>query len=175
MGESGVVRLDDVEPEPWRNGRGTTRVLANGDGWRLSAAEIAEDAPFSAFPGLDRILAVTGDRPVRLSIGGAPGTVGPGAHVRFPGEAAVRAVGVIRPVTVLNLMLDRDRARCGFDLPAAAMTTAPDGLWLLLVLSCTARLGRTPLPPGSAVIGRDHCARVEPGGARVAFARISST
>ena len=54
--------------ERWRNGHGWTREVlrmpeaAEDWDWRLSIAEIERDAPFSAFPGVERelVLRVTG-------------------------------------------------------------------------------------------------------------------
>ena len=50
---------------PSLNGRGTTTELAREDApdgtmlWRLSAADVIEDGPFSTLPGIDRILLLT--------------------------------------------------------------------------------------------------------------------
>jgi environmental stress-induced protein Ves len=59
-------RLDlrTLPPQRWKNGAGTTREIAvepAGAGtddfdWRLSLAEVDRDAPFSAFPGVDRCI-----------------------------------------------------------------------------------------------------------------------
>ena len=56
-----LVRLDEVNPQPWRNGGGMTRELLawpEAERWRarVSVADIAEDGPFSPFPGVDRTL-----------------------------------------------------------------------------------------------------------------------
>ena len=56
--------LRQIAPQPWRNGAGLTREIAVarntasecGFDWRLSVAEVACDAPFSAFPGVDRCI-----------------------------------------------------------------------------------------------------------------------
>jgi hypothetical protein len=76
-----LVRLSQVEPEPWRNGGGTTQVLLawpTPAAWqlRVSVARIAADGPFSHLPGVARhgvVLAGAGvelswpDRGVRLT------------------------------------------------------------------------------------------------------------
>lgn len=58
-----VVLLDRTRPQRWRNGGGFTRELfaaPAGEGWRLrvSVADVTEDGPFSAFPGVRRWFAV---------------------------------------------------------------------------------------------------------------------
>ncbi len=58
-----ILRHADLVPVPWKNGGGVTREIARHevDGniiWRLSIADVALPGPFSAFPGLLRILTV---------------------------------------------------------------------------------------------------------------------
>lgn len=75
-----TVRVDRVPPQPWRNGGGATRELWTWpatSAWqlRISVADIAQDGPFSAYPGVDRWFAVL---------------QGPGVVLRFPqGEQAL--------------------------------------------------------------------------------------
>jgi environmental stress-induced protein Ves len=58
-----TVSLDHVPPQPWRNGGGSTQELltwpAPAD-WqvRISVAQIEQDGPFSAYPGVQRWFAV---------------------------------------------------------------------------------------------------------------------
>jgi environmental stress-induced protein Ves len=61
--ETQVVRYRDIEPQPWANGLGVTRVVAIGRSeepthdfdWRLSVADVT-DGEFSKLPGTDRII-----------------------------------------------------------------------------------------------------------------------
>ncbi len=58
-----ILRYADLVPVPWKNGGGVTREIARQEEggefiWRLSIAEVASEGPFSAFPGLQRILTV---------------------------------------------------------------------------------------------------------------------
>ena len=61
-----IIRERDCPDIPWKNGCGTTKEIVTfplGAGmdnflWRLSMARVAEEAPFSAFDGVDRTLAV---------------------------------------------------------------------------------------------------------------------
>jgi len=53
----------DGTEQPWRNGRGRTLEIARAGGadfdWRLAAAGVGEDGPFSDFAGYRRLLVVT--------------------------------------------------------------------------------------------------------------------
>ena len=59
-----ICRYNDLVEVPWKNGGGVTREIVRrhmDDGqlvWRLSIADVASEGPFSAFPGLQRILTV---------------------------------------------------------------------------------------------------------------------
>jgi len=59
-----LVDLAAIAAQRWKNGAGWTREIAVGGGseeafgWRLSLAEVERDAPFSAFPGVDRCIVV---------------------------------------------------------------------------------------------------------------------
>jgi len=56
------VRFAELSLVPWRNGGGVTREVAvDGPGpqdfeWRISIAEVNMAGPFSALPGIDRII-----------------------------------------------------------------------------------------------------------------------
>ena len=93
---------------PWANGHGSTRELAHDvrRSWRLSMADIGRDAPFSTFPGIDRILVVV-DGEVRLRVDGIEHHLVAGAAVEFRGESAASAVAVGDAAHVVNLMMVR--------------------------------------------------------------------
>lgn len=108
-------------PMPWRNGGGTTWEIARGRfgdapeadwHWRLSLAEIASDGPFSAFPGIDRLLTVLSGTGINLSFaGGPPRRLAPLEDIEFPGEAEVDCTLADGPTRDLNVMVDRRVAR----------------------------------------------------------------
>ena len=69
-----LVHVDDVSPQPWKNGSGHTRELLawpGSEGWqlRISVADIDADGPFSAWPGVERWLAVIEGTGVDLQFG----------------------------------------------------------------------------------------------------------
>lgn len=72
-----IIRAADCKVMPWKNGGGTTTEIAvspegasldNFD-WRISMAHVAQDGPFSAFPGIDRTLCVLTGNGIRLAFG----------------------------------------------------------------------------------------------------------
>ncbi len=112
-----IFRYADNRPMPWKNGQGTTTEIAvspAGAGlddfdWRLSIARMESDAPFSAFPGIVRTLAivdgagltlaVAGDTPVTLDQAAAP--------YRFAADQPAEARLLDGPVSNLNIMTRR--------------------------------------------------------------------
>lgn len=107
-------------PAAWKNGAGSTTELAvypAGAGfadfdWRVSLATIARSGPFSAFPGIERSLALVAGDPVQLAIDGAAAATldAHSAPVRFAGEAEVYA-STAGSSTDFNLMTRRGRCR----------------------------------------------------------------
>ncbi|MFL0410117.1 HutD family protein [Microbacterium paludicola] len=171
---SSVVRPEDVAAEAWRNGLGTTRVLAKGPGWRISLAQIADDVPFSRYPDVDRVLLPVGDEPLALLVDDERRLLRPGTHTAFPGEAAVRTEGVTEPVRVLNVMVERGACTCRIESADVAGPPPEGDETLFAVLAGEARLGAVTLPPGSLVrpvgLSETVCAR----DARLALIRLRS-
>jgi environmental stress-induced protein Ves len=127
-----ILRAAERASVPWKNGGGLTREVAvhppHGDlgsfDWRVSLAEVHRGGPFSAFPGIDRHMAVISGR-LELSIPGRDvlNLSAATAPVSFPGEAAVYAEPLREPVTDLNVMTRRGRftARLTHHSAGAAM------------------------------------------------------
>lgn len=61
---TGRFALDALPWQAWKNGAGRTREIAveppgaglDDFGWRVSVAEVAADAPFSVYPGVERCI-----------------------------------------------------------------------------------------------------------------------
>ncbi|MGO4203205.1 HutD family protein [Rhodococcus sp. TAF43] len=81
---------DDRVSVRWRNGQGTTQVVAETDLWRVSIADEPTSSTFSVIDGFDRLFMPIGAVPIELT--GAP--FGPGADPDAPDAAA----GVVRHV-----------------------------------------------------------------------------
>lgn len=70
-----IIPLEDIAPEPWRNGGGITRELLAWPtpqdwDWRISVAEVEKNGPFSRYDGVERWFAVLGGAGVRLTLKG---------------------------------------------------------------------------------------------------------
>ncbi len=110
-----LVDANHVHAQPWRNGGGCTRELLvwpTAQHWlfRVSLAQVAQDGPFSAFPGIERWIALVEGNGMtlrfasgceRLSIGQEP--------LRFDGALAPGCALHRGAITDLNLMVDRSR------------------------------------------------------------------
>jgi environmental stress-induced protein Ves len=137
-----VLRAADRIAAPWRNGGGVTREVAafplgagmDAFAWRISLADIAADGPFSAFPGVDRVLTVIegsglvldiDDR--RLALDAAP--------IAFAGEAPAEARLTQGPIRDLNVMVRRGLWRAEVSWSVGGVLAAPpDGPLMTLVL-----------------------------------------
>ncbi len=114
---SRVIPANEYRRERWRNGLGWTREIhAHRDGpgddwtWRLSIAEIECDAPFSAFPGVDRELVLLRGNGLRLRFedGETQLLEPPHGRLRFAGERGLTGELVDGPTHDFNLMWRRD-------------------------------------------------------------------
>lgn len=118
----------DYRRMPWKNGGGETVELAIAPAgasladfdWRISRATVAAGGPFSAFPGIDRSLAVLGGGALLLHVAPVDGGAGPlsvrltpaGPPFVFAGEQAVTAELTdpdAGPLTDFNVMTRRGR------------------------------------------------------------------
>jgi uncharacterized protein len=156
-----VLRSDDHVRMPWANGGGTTYQVATspeGAGldefdWRVSLADVDSSGPFSAFPGIDRILMVVGGAGMELVVDGRFVPLGPLDPFRFDGAADTRASLVSGPTKDLNVMTRRDRCTATLEVVQVdgsiddAVDVAPveDGDILVVVLDGGARADDVPL------------------------------
>lgn len=154
LARRGIVTPEAVDPQPWRNGLGTTRVIHESLAWRLSLAEIRGTLSFSLFPGMERILVLVSDAPLTLTIDGELRRLTRGRMVRFPGEAAVLPSPASSGATVLNLMTARSIAE-----PIASPLCIGDGLEvppsetrIVGILAGELRWNDIPLPVGTVLL-----------------------
>lgn len=134
----------ELQATPWKNGGGVTRQIAifpadaNMDTfiWRISAADVATDGPFSYWEDIDRILVLTQGGPMRLTRTdtGQESLLDTGARLYFAGETPYTAALQAGPVRDFNLMLRRKQAHGCVD-----MRSGPQKL---------------PLRPGDTIL---HC------------------
>ena len=151
------VLAADVVPQPWRNGGGSTRELLTwpgGGDWalRVSLAVVAQDGPFSAWPGVRRWFAVVEGGGVELGLPEGPVCVAAGSPpLQFAGDAAPPCRLLDGPTQDLNLMVRRGRGAMRRAMPA---TAAPTGTpWRALYTADAATLALDgavmPLPAGT--------------------------
>jgi environmental stress-induced protein Ves len=118
MAEPVVLRAASRAVVPWRNGAGTTTVVAEGPTsagtteplWRVSIATIGRSAPFSEFVGVDRLLMPLSEAGLDLVVDSRRVRVERSSVLAFAGESEVEAVDVVSPGLDLNLMTRRGRA-----------------------------------------------------------------
>jgi environmental stress-induced protein Ves len=148
-----IVLADRIAPTPWRNGGGETRELWVGPNvadWRvrLSLADIAQDGPFSAFPGVQRHFAVVEGAGVVLSLAGREHAVTAGGDpIAFDGALAPGCRLIDGPTRDLNLML-QGGARGTLALAAAERPWQGPHTWRACFVSDPAVL---LLPHGEAL------------------------
>lgn len=93
-----VIRYSQLKPERWANGGGVTRTVAalraaDGDGWdwRVSIAEVSTAGPFSAMPGIERIVTVIDGDLLLLEVDGGEHLLEKYRPFRFSGDSATKA------------------------------------------------------------------------------------
>lgn len=122
----GQIRANEVEPQPWRNGGGQTRELyawPRREDWRLriSLADILQDGPFSAYPGISRWFTVVDGAGVVLDFPQGQHRLERGAPpLCFEGGLAPDCRLIDGPTRDLNLM-----CRGGVGRMVAAWSEAP--------------------------------------------------
>jgi hypothetical protein len=115
-----VIRSDEWQPQPWRNGGGITHEIvrwpATGEySVRASVADVERAGPFSTFPGYRRWSTLLAGS-IELVVAGDSHALALGMPVEFAGDAAIAAYPRDR-ATLLNLIA-RD-ARVGIGAPPA--------------------------------------------------------
>jgi len=125
----------------WRNGGGVTRELLRlpaartdaSDAWdlRISLADVEHDGPFSAYPGIQRWIAVVAGAGMRLEDAGAtrPIELRPGAApLRFDGAWAPQCVLLDGPIRDLNVMAREGARRAVLQAAAWHSPWSPAGM-----------------------------------------------
>jgi len=137
-----LLDLQALPAVPWRNGAGLTRELALQPpdagpdfDWRLSVAEVERDAPFSAFPGIDRCIVLLRGAGMRLvSADGSLDQRLDRTHqaFHFPGDLTLQGMLVAGPCRDFNVMTRRGRFRAEVQVLQGDAETRPADAGLLL-------------------------------------------
>jgi hypothetical protein len=137
-----ILSTSDFRRMPWRNGRGTTLELLRSPSegaafdWRISAADVASDGPFSLFPGCERVLVLLEGAGIELvrADGGITRLAQPFDTLRFSGDEPIDSRLVDGPIRDFNAIVDRSRFACEVAVvrAAAACDLATAGAELLV-------------------------------------------
>jgi uncharacterized protein len=106
-----MIHANDIAPQPWQNGGGTTRELLtwpNAHNWlvRISRAEITKNGLFSSFPDVERWFAVLEGEGVMLKFADSNYLLQQGvAPFCFAGDTAPFCELLDGPTEDLNLMI----------------------------------------------------------------------
>ncbi len=167
-----VLRYSDLVPVPWKNGGGVTREIARHETngqlvWRLSIADVALEGPFSAFPGLQRILTVIEGGGMVLE---RPNGAGMAANlfepVAFSGDERINGLLPNGPCRDFNVIWNPKLAKAAVTLIHAPQTLpnpVDDGCLGLLCLSGSIQMsnGQTLAPFNFAILETEaDCAHV---------------
>jgi environmental stress-induced protein Ves len=129
---------------PWKNGGGLTReIVCQPPGtalldfdWRVSIAQIASDGPFSAFPGIDRVITLLDGAGVQLESGGVEHRLDtPLRPFAFAGDWPLECHLLAGPCDDLNVMTRRGVCRADVQVLRQgefALASARGGLLLAL-------------------------------------------
>ncbi|MEU2794718.1 HutD family protein [Streptomyces sp. NPDC007100] len=148
-----VLRAAGRTASAWSNGGGVTREVAaapSGAGWdafdwRVSLAEVGRDGPYSALPGVDRVLTVADGAGLELTVDGTRHELHGRYHpFAFPGDAETGCRLLDGPVVNFNVMLRRGRSAATVEMargdyaytaPPPTAPTAPGGQRSRLVVA----------------------------------------
>jgi len=155
--------LRTITPQPWKNGAGLTREIAFGGpsaaefDWRISVAEVTHDAPFSAFPGIDRCITLLQGAGMRLRA--ADGRVDhaliePLTPFRFSGDVALTATLLGGACNDFNVMTRRGRCRSEVDAHHGAAELRTADVLLLLCSAGEWAIGSETLGPMQGLLWR---------------------
>jgi len=175
--------LQAIAPQPWKNGAGLTREIAFGGAsaaafdWRISVADVARDAPFSAFPGLDRCIVLLRGAGMRLR--SADGVIDHAltsalTPFRFLGDVALDATLVDGASSDFNVMTRRGVFRSEVTCERGATGLRGGSVTLLLCSAGEWRVSNgeaSTLSPMQALLWRKplDSFRVEPLGDQAAL------
>lgn len=164
--------------ERWKNQHGWTREIARwppeGEwNWRMSIAEIEEDAPFSRFEGIERELVLLSGNGLRLRFGDGDACelMPPHDRLRFAGEREVHGELLDGPTQDFNLMWRRDTIDAQlWHRPLVGpmvMFVDPGSIWAVHLLAGQAHFSDTSGLP--ALAAGDTALLAAPGAARERF------
>jgi uncharacterized protein len=138
-----VRRRDAHRRMPWQNGGGITYEVARAPDaaesseftWRISMAEVAGAGPFSALPGVDRIIVLIDGQWMALTVDGERQVLEREQPLSFSGDSRV-ACEVPGASRDLNVMTRRGRATATLEIvpPSTGRRVEPGGADLVVLV-----------------------------------------
>ena len=182
----GIVRFAELPVIPWRNGGGVTREVAASGGsgpqdfdWRISIADVSQPGPFSAFPGVDRVITLVEGERMELVIDGAVHVLGLHDSLSFDGAGQASCSLPAGPTRDLNVMTCSDRRSAAVAVRDLSETrpiaVSGDQIAVLLTGSAVvagADESQAHLEPLDAVCPSGLHVRLVTGSGKVAVVRI---
>ncbi|WP_374667059.1 HutD family protein [Ramlibacter sp.] len=101
-----LFAIDLIPAQPWKNGAGSTRPLAEGPGWRVSLAQVTRDAPFSVFDQTRRHSVVVAGGALLLQRNEHTLAMRPHRLCSYTGEVPWHCQLQGEPATVFNVMVE---------------------------------------------------------------------
>jgi len=164
---SRVIPANEYQRVRWKNQLGWTREIVRFPdredwSWRLSIAEIEQDAPFSVFPGIERELVLLTGNGLRLKFddGQTWALEPPHGRLRFDGALGVRGELVDGRTHDFNLMWRRDAVAAElWHRPLVGpmvIFVEPETIWAVHLIAGGARFadgsGLPPLEAGDTAL-----------------------
>jgi len=182
----GIVRFAELPVIPWRNGGGVTReVVASGGSdpqdfdWRISIADVSQPGPFSAFPGVDRVITLVEGERMELVIDGAVHVLGLHESLSFDGASQASCSLPTGSTRDLNVMTRSDRLSAAVAVRDLSETRpiAVSGAQIVVLLTGSGMVAgadesQAHLEPLDAVCPSGLHVRLVTGSGKVAVVRI---
>ena len=182
----GIVRFADLPVIPWRNGGGVTReVVASGGSdpqgfdWRISIADVSQPGPFSAFPGVDRVITLVAGERMDVAIDGVVHVLGLHESLSFDGASQASSSLPAGPTRDLNVMTRSGRLSAAVAVRDLSETRpiAVSGAQIVVLLTGSGMVAgadesQAHLEPLDAVCPSGVHVRLVTGSGKVAVVRI---
>lgn len=165
MGKPAFIDTGALQGVPWKNSGGTTREIAQAKGpkgfaWRLSMADVETEGPFSAFPGMRRILTVIDGDGLELHDRDQAHVVPCCTPFHFAGDTQIRSVLRAGKIRDFNVIYDADRVGADVRVLDGPLhkNICPDGRRILAVFGVTGLFSL-----GGQIAGREAFALLKIG------------
>lgn len=138
-----IIVLKQYQRMPWKNGAGTSHEIFSSaepqkPNWRLSLAEMTQDAQFSQFVGKQRILTVVQGKGISLQDERQTQQVLPLEPHKFSGEESVFGRCLDGPVHNFNLIYDANHLEAQVQLRTAGSCAPSTAVYCVSGSACWA-------------------------------------